>query len=152
MEITNTVTVAATRSEAWAFLADAERLSGCLRGMEAVELQADGLGFGGPASLNLGAQALRFPTWVRWIEQHPPEGGKLRAGAQVGRHEFTGEGTVALVEAAAGTVMHWQLHIILPLSLEENRMVAQLVHNITMTVLSGFFACVEERLNEVSAG
>jgi carbon monoxide dehydrogenase subunit G len=152
MEIVSGMFVAAPRQDVWTFLADAEKLSSCVRGLETAEIDADGLGFGGPATLALGNQALRFPARVAWLQQQPPEGGRLRAGAQVAGHEFSGEGTIQLTEAGSGTEVQWHLDIILPSSLQENRVLAQMVHNVATMVLDAFFACVQERLREISDG
>lgn len=146
MEVENGLTVAASRQQVWAFLADIEQLSGCVRGLEAIELGADGRSFAGPATVNLGNQALRFPTWVTWLEQQPHEGGRLSARAQIGSHEFTGEGTIVLSDVEAGTEVRWHLDIVLPPALQENRLLIQLVQTVAGAVVEAVFTCVQARL------
>jgi carbon monoxide dehydrogenase subunit G len=150
MEIVNGLTVAAPRDQVWAFLADTTQLSSCVHGLEAAEIDADGLGFAGPAAITLGNQAIHFPTWVIWLEQQPPLGGRLRAGAQIGSHELTGEGTIQLLDVEAGTEVRWNLDITLPPSLQENRLLLQLAHNVAVTVVNAVFACVQARLKGIS--
>ncbi len=152
MEIDSGLTVAAPRRQVWAFLADSELLSGCVHGLEAVEIGEDGLSFAGPATINLGSQALRFPASVTWLEQQPPEGGRLRACALIGGHEFAGQGTIRLDDVEEGTEVRWHLDIALPPALQENRLLIQLVQNVAGAVVDRVFGCVQARLKEVSDG
>lgn len=152
MEIDSGLTVAAPRRQVWNFLADTEQLSGCVRALEAVELGDDGLSFAGPATITLGSQALRFPTSVRWLEQRPHEGGQLSARAQIGGHEFAGQGTIRLADVDEGTEVRWHLDIVLPPALQENRLLIQLVQTIAGAVVEGVFTCVQTRLREINGG
>jgi len=152
MEIASGLTVAAPRREVWAFLADSKLLSGCVHGQEAVEIGDDGLSFAGPATILLGSSALRFPASVTWLEQQPHEGGRLRASALIGGHEFAGQGTIRLDDVDEGTEVRWHLDIVLPPSLQENRLLAQLVQNIAGAVVERVFSCVQAHLREVNGG
>lgn len=151
LELADVMVVAAPRQRVWSFLADPAQLSSCLAGLEAVEIAADGYGFAGAATLPLGAQALRFPTRVEWLEQEPPGRGRLRALATIGSHQVTGEGTIELREEGAGTEVRWQIMVVLPPALQENTMLAPLAHNVATTVVRAFFTCLMAHLQDVSA-
>jgi carbon monoxide dehydrogenase subunit G len=150
MELADGVTVSASRQRVWAFLVDATQLSSCLRGLEAVEIAADGSGFGGAATFSLGSLVLRFPTRVEWLEQEPPERGRLRALAKISGHEVVGEGTIELSENRAGTAVQWQVALSFPAALQENAMLAPLAQNVATTLIQGFFTCLQERLKDIS--
>lgn len=150
MDMADGVTVAASRQQVWDFLADAEQLSSCLQGFEAAETIAGGRGFAGLATIALGSQVLRFPTRIEWIQQQPPDGGRLRALAKIGSHEVTGEGTIELVDTGSGTGVHWQIAVAFPGSLQENAMLNQLARNVAAAVVGGVFSCLQERLDGIS--
>lgn len=150
MDLADGVIVAASRQQVWDFLADADQLSSCLQGFEAAETIAGDRGFAGSATITFGSQVLRFPTRVEWIHQQPPDGGRLRALAQIGSHEVSGEGTIELVDTGSGTGVHWQIAVAFPGSLQENAMLSQLARNVASVVVRGFFSCLQERLNGIS--
>lgn len=152
MELGGEIGIAAPRGQVWDFLADSRQLSSCLVGLETAEVIKNGSGFAGIATISLGSQQVRFPTHVEWIEQQPPDGGRLGAVARLGSLEVTGEGTIALEAADPGTHVRWQIVVSFPESVQENGMLNQVARGVAAAVVHGFFDCLQERLNGVSDG
>jgi uncharacterized protein len=152
MELAGDIGVAAPRQQVWDFLADTVQLSSCLVGLETAEIIGEGSGFTGVATISLGSQQLRFPTRVEWIRQQPPDGGRLSALARLGSLHVAGEGTIDLEDAGSGTLVRWQIAVALPDSLQENAMLNQAARGVAATVVRGFFACLQQRLNGISDG
>jgi hypothetical protein len=145
------VVVAASREQVWAFLQDPHALGRCMPGLETVEVIEPGRAFGGQARIAFGTLEVEFPAQVEWLEREEMSKGRLRALADVAGHQFEGQGTLELVDAAEapGTRVTWSASVTMPDALAENPLAAQMGKAVALRFIKGFFECIESRLKTV---
>ncbi len=145
MRFEGTVSIRAPREKVWAFLTDAERVSGCAPGLESLEVVEPGKKFRATTSVGFGMVKVRFVNDVEWVEMDPPNVARMKAHGSAPGSGVDAATKMTLSDGSDGaTDLAWTADVNVVGTVAS--LAARLMGSVTQKLTGAFFEKVRETI------
>jgi uncharacterized protein len=139
------LSIQAPREKVWAFLTDAEKVSGCAPGLESLEIVEPGKKFRATTSVGFGVVRVRFVNDVEWVEMDPPKKARMKAHGTAPGSGVDAATSMTLTEGTDGaTDLAWTADVNVVGTVAS--LAARLMGSVTQKLTGAFFEKVRESI------
>lgn len=145
MRLEGNVTINAAREKVWDFLIDAEAMSACVPGLEALEVIKPNEKFHAKAKVGLGTVNVKFDVDIEWMELDPPNRALMKGHGTAPGSAGDATAEISLVDGPDGsTKIDWWADVTISGTIAS--LASRLMQPISKKLTKTFFDCVQKQI------
>lgn len=145
MRLEGNVTINAAREKVWDFLIDAEAMSACVPGLEALEVIKPNEKFHAKAKVGLGTVNVKFDVDIEWMELDPPNRALMKGHGTAPGSAGDATAEISLVDGPDGsTEIDWWADVTISGTIAS--LASRLMQPISKKLTKTFFDCVQKQI------
>ena len=145
MQFSDTVMIAAPRTQVWDFFTDPHAVGACAPGLESLDILVPDEKFEVKGSVGFGAVQVQFVAQVEWLEMQAPERGVMSAHGTAPGSAMDATATLELREIGKNeTELLWTADVTVSGTIAS--LASRMMGSVTKKLAAAFFTCVKSEI------